>query len=929
MLSDEQFRHWCDRLKLPEQTEQIVLNTRTSEPVRKVKGTARNVCGPYSSKKMGRTIQFESHTVELPALISFYEYDDDVLEYWDQPYQFTLKCSPTGKRANTIPYVPDFLVIRTDSVGFEEWKPEKTLVKKAEKYSYRYICDENGQWQDILAKEQCEKLGFYFRLRTDSEIDWTRYRNLKYLGKYLDGYLNQKYIVEEEVEVHIREIVENHPGISLSQLLEKIKIGTIDDINALIAGERIYVDLSAVSLVDRHKVSLYRDEATAQAYIIASKNYSQPVNSSLETVEIKIGSSFLLDGKCLTVEHMGDSKIILRGQEGLIRWTHQEFQQLVELGEISNLQTEETHSLDSLVEEYFNSASPQALAEANRRYSILEPYLKEQLSPPLESDTPKRTIRYWKAKYKKAQQEYGCGFIGLIPQRKGNPTSRYSAEDLAFVDEIIDKEYESFKQKKIWAVYEILKARWHESKRISPVPSHTFLYERIKNRPKHKTTRKRKGSRAANNFLGSWLIQPTTPRHGDRPLEIVHIDHTLLEIECICPDSKVNLGRPWVTAMIDAYSRRILAVYLTFDAPSYRSCMMILRICVQRFKRFPEWIVVDNGKDFKSTYFDTLLARFEASKKHRPKDVPKFSSIIERWFRTTETEFFNNLRGNTQIMKEVRLAKKQNNPKNLAVWELDELYDYFVSGYCYGVYDRKEHAALEGMSPQQAFEFGMAKTGSRPHQTIRYDEQFKILTLPSTKKGTAKVQPSKGVRINRTDYWSDEFYAVENKDIPIRYDPFDYGTAYAYVNNRWIRCISNYYTKLQGYSERAIKIATTLIHRKKQLHNQKVYASVGEIVHLLKNAEQYEDVQRQLQRDRSTQRVHDLIEGKLNTSDNTSINTGNKRHDSSSNINSKDLFDDPSNLELNQISEDEVLDNEFNSVDDDRDILAYDDDELW
>ena len=37
--------------------------------------------GSYSSKKVGRTIQFESHTVELPALISFYDYDDDALVY--------------------------------------------------------------------------------------------------------------------------------------------------------------------------------------------------------------------------------------------------------------------------------------------------------------------------------------------------------------------------------------------------------------------------------------------------------------------------------------------------------------------------------------------------------------------------------------------------------------------------------------------------------------------------------------------------------------------------------------------------------------------------------------------------------------------------------------------------------------------------------
>ena len=34
------------------------------------------------------------------------------------------------------------------------------------------------------------------------------------------------------------------------------------------------------------------------------------------------------------------------------------------------------------------------------------------------------------------------------------------------------------------------------------------------------------------------------------------------------------LGKPWVTFMVDAYSRRLLAVYLTFDPPSYRSVMM-------------------------------------------------------------------------------------------------------------------------------------------------------------------------------------------------------------------------------------------------------------------------------------------------------------------------------------------------------------------
>lgn len=34
----------------------------------------------------------------------------------------------------------------------------------------------------------------------------------------------------------------------------------------------------------------------------------------------------------------------------------------------------------------------------------------------------------------------------------------------------------------------------------------------------------------------------------------------------------------------------------------------VLRICVQRFSRLPETIVVDGGAEFGSTYFETLLA---------------------------------------------------------------------------------------------------------------------------------------------------------------------------------------------------------------------------------------------------------------------------------------------------------------------------------
>ncbi len=151
---------------------------------------------------------------------------------------------------------------------------------------------------------------------------------------------------------------------------------------------------------------------------------------------------------------------------------------------------------------------------------------------------------------------------------------------------------------------------------------------------------------------------------------------------------------------MDAYSRRILAIYLTFDPPSYRSCMMALRICVARFGRLPQTLVVDGGKEFHSVYFDTLLARYSCVKKTRPGGKPRFGSVIERLFGTTNTEFIYNLLGNTQATKQVRQRTLEVDPKRLAVWTLGDLY-VFLKKWADQVYDSRLHETL-GATPCQS-----------------------------------------------------------------------------------------------------------------------------------------------------------------------------------------------------------------------------------
>lgn len=397
-----------------------------------------------------------------------------------------------------------------------------------------------------------------------------------------------------------------------------------------------------------------------------------------------------------------------------------------------------------------------------------------------------------------AQKKYGCGYLGLLSHRKskGNRQRKLPEATLQLMEEFIDQEYETLKQKSMWSVYCSLRESCEQKGIISP--SYKTFSKAIKKRSGYEQTLKRKGRRAAyaqSKFY--WELNGTTPRHGDRPFEICHIDHTQLDVELLCSRTGRSLGRPWVTFLIDAYSRRLLAVYLTFDSPSYRSCLMVLRLCVQKYGRLPQTIVVDNGAEFHSIYFETLLATFECTKKHQPAAKGRFGSVCERLFGTNNTQFIYNLEGNTQIMRNVRQVTKSVNPKTQAIWTLGTLYEYLTQ-WAYEVYDTEDHPSL-GQSPREAFSQGILQGGNRNHRLIPYDDNFKILTLPTTSSGKAKVQQSRGVKINSIYYWSNLFRnpEVENTSVPIRYDPFNIGIAYAFVQDQWVECISQYYSEFQ------------------------------------------------------------------------------------------------------------------------------------
>jgi len=848
MLSADQLTQLCHDLGLCQEAQAVITTIRASPPSRRVRSGAGNVCVRYPSRKMGVTIQAESHRNELAGIYEK-EHDPATLEYYDQPPAIKLVYPSKSGRRVGVWHTPDYFVLRTDSVGWEEWKMAEELERLAETMPHRYRQADDGRWECLPGEEYARRLGFFYRVRSSAEIDWVFQRNLLFLEDYLRA---DCPAVEEGAAGAVRALVAQQPGLSLGQLLRQVVGATSDDIYRLIAHDELFVDLHAVALAEPERVRVFRDAASARAAAVIAA--TPPPNSVRGATSLVVGASVVWDGCGWTIVNIGQTTISLLSAAGtLVELPPATLEALIGQGKLTRGAM--TAGISKEAQERLARASPEDFAEANRRYAIIASQPEDDtVSPPTP---PARTVRRWRAKWRAAEGIDGCGYAGLLPRRgqSGNRTRKLPAATLQLLDTFIATGYETLIQKPKFAVYAALVRACDEQGLVAP--SYKTFAAAIKQRPRHEQVAKRQGSRAAREEAAFyWELTLTTPRHGDRPFEIGHIDHTQLDVELICSRTGRLLGRPWATFLTDAYSRRLLAFALLFDPPSYRACMLVLRACVQRHQRLPQIVVVDGGLEFESVYFETLLARYGCTKKTRPGGQPRFGSVCERLFGTTNTQLVHTLVGNTQILRQVRQVTTAIHPRESACWTLDRLATH-LTAWADELYDTHDHPAL-GQSPREAFMAGLLQSGHRVHRLIPDDEEFRMLTLPSTRKGTAKVQPRCGVKIHYLYYWSEAFLdpAVEGTQVPVRFDPFDAGLAYAFVRGRWVRCLSEYYATFAGHSEREIQLASMELHRRKQQHGQDLRLTARQLASFLASVEAEEVLLAQRLRDAA---VRDLV----------------------------------------------------------------------
>ncbi len=278
--------------------------------------------------------------------------------------------------------------------------------------------------------------------------------------------------------------------------------------------------------------------------------------------------------------------------------------------------------------------------------------------------------------------------------------------------------------------------------------------------------------------------------------------------------------------------------------------MMAFRLCVQRYGRLPQEIVVDHGPEFGSVYFEALLAQCFVTKINRPPQQPHFGSVIERIFGTTTSEFLNQLRGNTQASKVPRQMTQEVDPKRLAVWTL-ERFAARLTEYVYEVYEVMEHPALF-MSPREAYAQGMELAGTRSHRIVAYSEAFLMQTRPTTRTGKAKIYRGRGITVNGLQYWHERMQAsgIAGQTVPVRFEPYDMGVTYAYIDGQWIECIADAYAQVHGRSEKEWNLILDEWREHQRQHAHKRVTLNGPLLaHFLQQVEQEETFSLQHQRE--------------------------------------------------------------------------------
>ena len=172
-------------------------------------------------------------------------------------------------------------------------------------------------------------------------------------------------------------------------------------------------------------------------------------------------------------------------------------------------------------------------------------------------------------------------------------------------------------------------------------PSRKAVQVRLSARSPKELTKAREGADAARQRFA-----PVKPGLRPKaPLAIVQIDHTRVDIQLVDEQSRLVLGRPWLTVLLDVFSRSVVGFHLSLDAPSATGVALAIAqgvLCKSEWlaerhlqlawamQGLPISIHLDNGAEFRSRALKRGCQQHGLRIDYRPPATPRFGGHIER-----------------------------------------------------------------------------------------------------------------------------------------------------------------------------------------------------------------------------------------------------------------------------------------------------------
>lgn len=238
---------------------------------------------------------------------------------------------------------------------------------------------------------------------------------------------------------------------------------------------------------------------------------------------------------------------------------------------------------------------------------------------------------------------------------------RFKGATEQLLNQVVEEVYLSRQRATIQATYDAFLARISliNAAREIPltIPSRPTFYRLLKNLDKYEVMAARHGKRAAGKaFRASGLgVSPT------RILERVEVDHTPMDVHVLNPITGMADGRPYLTLLLDRYSRMPVGMEIGFEPPSELSVMRALRNSIlpksyvkQTYPDIendwpalgkPMMLVCDNGMEFHSHQLRRMCGELDIDLQFCPKAQPEYKGAVERFLGTLNREVCHRIPG--------------------------------------------------------------------------------------------------------------------------------------------------------------------------------------------------------------------------------------------------------------------------------------------